>query len=68
MKEYHSGIDFEEDYDFGGGEDNGRFGDVYTYLYANATKGKYFVETVTEPVSAETEAKDFIKAVLNKLP
>jgi hypothetical protein len=53
---------------FGGGESNGRFGTVFTYCYADATKGKYFVETTTKPVAAETEAKDFIKAVLNKIP
>jgi hypothetical protein len=56
------------DTDFGGGESSGRFGTVYTYCYANAAKSKYFVETTTQPVSAETEAKDFFKAVLLKLP
>lgn len=53
---------------FGGGESNGRFGVVFTYCYADATKGKYFLETTTKPNTAETEAKDFIKAVLNKMP
>lgn len=53
---------------FGGGESAGRFGTVYTFCYADAAKGKYFLETVTKPVTAETEAKDFIKAVLLKLP
>lgn len=53
---------------FGGGESNGRFGAVIYYCYADAAKSKYFVETVTKPPEAETEAKDFIKAVLLKLP
>ena len=53
---------------FGGGEDNGRFGAVYMYCYSNTTKGKYFIETTTQPEAAETEAKDFMKAVLDKLP
>lgn len=66
MEDY-SGIDWT-DTAFGGGEANGRFGTVYTYCYADATKGKYFIETTTKPVTAETEAKDFIKAVLDKLP
>jgi hypothetical protein len=56
------------DTDFGAGEDNGRWGPTYMYSYADATKGKYFVETTTMPETAETEAKDFMKAVLNKLP
>ena len=56
------------DTDFGAGEDNGRWGPTYMYSYADATKGKYFVETTTKPEDAETEAKDFMKAVLNKLP
>ena len=56
------------DTDFAGGEDNGRYGTVYMYSYADATKGKYFIETTTKPEDAETEAKDFIKAVLLKLP
>lgn len=53
---------------FDGGESAGRFGTVYTYFYADATKSKYFIETVTKPVTAETEARDFTKAVLLKLP
>ena len=53
---------------FGGGESAGRFGAVIYYCYADAAKSKYFVETVTKPPTAETEAKDFIKAVLLKLP
>jgi hypothetical protein len=53
---------------FGGEESNGRFGVVFTYCYADATKGKYFLETTTKPTTAETEGKDFIKAVLLKLP
>ena len=56
------------DTDFGAGEDNGRWGPTYMYSYADATKGKYFIETTTKPEDAETEAKDFMKAVLNKLP
>jgi hypothetical protein len=59
------------DFDFGAGQDSGRFGTVGTfYCYADAVKGKYFVETVPDPVNADTEtmAKDFFTAVLNKLP
>jgi len=56
------------DTDFGGGESEGRFGVVFTYCYADAIKGKYFLETTTKPTTAETEAKDFMKAVLNKIP
>lgn len=66
MEDY-SGVSWT-DTDFGGGQDNGRFGSVFTYSYADATKGEYFIETTTRPSDAETEAKDFMKAVLNKIP
>lgn len=63
----YSGVSWS-DFSFDGGEDRGRFGTIYTDCYADAVKGKYFVETWTEPETAEAEAKAFTKAVLLKLP
>jgi len=64
--ELYSGVQWS-DFSFGGGEDRGRFGTIYTECYADAVKGKYFAETRTEPETAETEAKYFIKSVLDKI-
>lgn len=56
------------DYDYGAGQDLGAFGSVYTYGYAIATKGKYFIDATVEPAGAEDGAKTFLTAVLNKIP
>lgn len=56
------------DYDYGAGQDQGAFGAVYTYGYAIATKGKYFIDATVEPAAIEDDAKAFLTAVLNKIP
>lgn len=56
------------DYDYGAGQDLGAFGAVYTYGYAIATKGKYFIDATVEPAAIEDDAKAFLTAVLNKIP
>ena len=50
--------------------DAGRMAEMATNWLIQTTKGKYFVETVTMPRSADTEqpAKDFASAVLALLP
>lgn len=65
--ESYSGVSWS-DFSFDGGEDRGRFGTIYTDCYADAVKGKYFIETWTEPETADADAKAFTKAVLLKLP
>jgi hypothetical protein len=57
-----------QDYDYGAGQTLGAFGAVYTYGYAIATKGKYFVDATVEPAAIEDDAKTFLTAVLNKIP
>jgi hypothetical protein len=63
----YSGVEWT-DTQFGGGESKGRFGVIYTYCYADAVKGKYFLESSATPGSAETAAKDFFRAALKKIP
>ena len=64
----YSGISWE-DFDFGAGQSLGRFGCATPfYCGANAVKGKYFVETQTEPHTAEADAKAFFTAVLQRIP
>ena len=63
----YSGVQWS-DFSFDGGENLGRFGTIYHDCYADAVKGKYFLETWTEPETADADAKAFMKAVLQKLP
>lgn len=63
----YSGVEWT-DTQFGGGESKGRFGVIYTYCYADAVKGKYFLESTTKPSSAEQAAKSFFQAALKKIP
>jgi len=59
------------DLSLGAGETGCRIGRVGSYYwYVNAQKSKYLIETTTEPsdAAAETAAKDFVEAVLNKIP
>ena len=65
--EDYTGVNWQ-DFEFGGGENNGRFGIIHTYAYTNATKGKYLVETQTMPETAEAQAKSFCKTILERLP
>lgn len=70
MSTYNASVPWADE-SYGAGESVGRFGTIGTYYcYANAVKGKYFVETTTEPIGETTEvlAKEFFTAVLNKLP
>ena len=63
----YTGVEWS-DYDFGGGEDNGRFGVIHKYAYSNVTKGKYLIETQTTPETAAEDAKSFCKSILDRIP
>lgn len=69
MEDYQ-GIDWTVT-NFGGGEAAGRSGVVFHNWYANAHKGKYFIEIDADPTTEDglaEAAEAFTTAVLNKLP